>query len=84
MANTSSAKKAIRQTKKRTVLNLAKKKAVKESVRAALDAIEANASDVQEKLNAAFKSLDKAAKTNVIHANKAARMKSRLQRKANK
>lgn len=83
MANTASAKKAVRQTQKRTLRNLTKKKVVKERLKAAQAAIVEKKEDVQKALSAAQKALDKAAKKNTIHKNKAARLQSRLQKKAN-
>lgn len=83
MANTQAAKKDLRQTAKRTQRNLAKKKRIKEALHAALAAITGKQDNAQELVNTANKALDKAAKTNTIHPNKAARMKSSLQRKLN-
>ncbi|MFC1598220.1 30S ribosomal protein S20 [Patescibacteria group bacterium] len=83
MANTAAAKKDLRQTKKRTARNLAKKKKIKELTQATLKAIEEKSADAQEIVNKTYKALDKAAKTNTIHKNKADRMKARLQNKLN-
>lgn len=81
MANTSAAKKALRQTLKRTQLNLAKKKQIKETISAAKDALNESADDAAEKVSIAVKALDKAGKTHTIHQNKAARLKAALQHK---
>ncbi len=83
MPNKDAAKKALRQAQKCTVRNLAKKRKIKELVKASLKAIESKSNDAQATVVAAAKALDKAAKTNTIHRNRAARFKSRLQRKLN-
>lgn len=83
MPNKDSAKKALRQSAKRAVRNLAKKRKIKELVKSSLTAIESKASEVQKIVSATAKVLDKAAKSNTIHRNRAARVKSRLQRKLN-
>lgn len=83
MANTAAAQKDIRQTKKRTILNNTKRRAYKEAVKAARTAIEAGDAKAQELVLAANKMIDKAAKTNVLHPNRAGRLKSRLQKKLN-
>jgi small subunit ribosomal protein S20 len=66
------AKKKLRQDKKRTLDNLKMKKTFKKLIK------EAKASTAPEAVNAAFSSIDKAAKKNIIHKNKAARLKSAL------
>lgn len=83
MPNTSAAKKALRQTKKKTVLNIVRKKHVKETLKSASAAIEAQAENVQELVQKATKALDKAAKKNTMHPNKAGRLKASLQKKLN-
>jgi len=82
MPNTESAKKALRQNKRRRTVNLARKKVLKETIRQYRKLI------TQEKLTEAkgllpqvYKKLDKAAKVNLIKKNKAARLKSRLTKK---
>jgi ribosomal protein S20 len=75
MANTSSAKKAIRSQKKKTTTNLRLRAAFREA-RKTLDS--------PEKLSMVYKQLDKAAKKHAIHPKTAARYKSRLTRKVNK
>lgn len=64
--------KKVRQDKRKTVINLKVKKAYKAAV------LVFRKKPTTEGLKAAFKALDKAAKTNVIHRNKASRLKSRL------
>lgn len=75
MPVTKQAIKKVRQDKRKTVINMHVKKAYKMAVgkfRKNPDA--AN-------LTSAFKALDKAAKVNIIHRNKASRLKSRLSKK---
>lgn len=64
--------KKVRQDKRKTVMNLKVKKAYKTAVLAFRKKPSADL------LKSAFKALDRAAKTNVIHKNKSARLKSRL------
>ncbi len=84
MANKNAAKKDIRQTKKRTALNNVKRRAYKDAMKAARTAIAAGDDKAQELVLAANKLIDKAAKGNVLHANRAGRLKSRLQKSLNK
>lgn len=70
-----SAKKKLRQDKKRTLVN----KKLKNLLKIAVKTAEKKSSD--ENIRKAFKAVDKAAKANVIHKNKAARMKSALSKK---
>lgn len=67
-----SAKKALRQSIKRNLLNKKKKSAIKEIVKKTVD---------DKGMPKAQSIIDKAAKTGYIHKNKAARLKSRLARK---
>ncbi len=72
-------KKRLRQSLRRRARNLARKKAIKASIRRTLDAVQVgDVATAKEALAAAFKALDKAAKRGVIHKKKAARQKSRL------
>lgn len=64
-----SAKKALKQSRKRQINNLKKKKAIQEIKKKTKSA---------KDLSKAQSVLDKAAKTGYIHKNKAARLKSRL------
>ena len=79
MPITKSAKKALRQSKRRRVRNLVKKSKyralVKEFKKAIADKKFTEAKAILPKV---YKSLDKAAKVNVIRKNKASRLKSRL------
>jgi small subunit ribosomal protein S20 len=79
MPITSSAKKALRQSKTRRERNIKQKDAYKDAVKTYRKLAAAKQwSDATAKLPAVYKSLDKAAKTNVITKNKAQRLKSRL------
>ena len=79
MANTKSAKKAIRVQKRKRVINLTKINAYKKAKKTILDLLaKGDAKEAEKNLPNVYKHLDKAAKNNTIHPNKAARMKSRL------
>ena len=79
MPITRSAQKALRQSLRRRQRNLVKKEAYKRPVRDVRKLVAAGKSDEAKKLlPQLYKALDKAAKTNVIKKNKAARLKSRL------
>lgn len=67
--------KKVRQDKRKTAINLAVRGKYKKAVLAF------RKNPTATLLSAAFKALDRAAKTNVIHHNKAARLKSRLSKK---
>ena len=78
MANTKSAIKRIRQTATRTERNRADKSRMKTLRRKTLTAIEAGDKEEAVKASSAFSSVvDKAAKRNLIHPNKAANLKSK-------
>lgn len=66
------AKKKMRQDKKRTLQNKRVKTVFRELLK------KAKQQPTKENISAAFSSLDKAAKNNVIHKKKAARMKASL------
>ena len=82
MPNLRNAKKALKQAKKKTELNLVVKNTYKKAVKNAKKAVESNEKDLGEKLRLAQKKLDKAAKKGVIKNNTAARKLSRLMKKA--
>ena len=85
MANLSSAKKAIRQTKTRTLRNQKIKKVMKEHIKEVRSLIEDGKFDeAKEKMSITMKKIDKAAKRNVIHKKTASRYKSRLAQRLNK
>lgn len=81
MANTSSAKKAVRVIAKRTERNRSVRTGIKTTMK---KFIKADSAKKAEALRQAEKTLDQAAAKGVIHKNKAARQKSRLARQANK
>jgi small subunit ribosomal protein S20 len=83
MPNTSSAKKALRQTKKRTQLNIEIKDTYKKAIKVANKVIDTG-KDAKEEIRLAQKTLDKAAKKGVIKKNTAARKLSRLTAKSKK
>ncbi len=75
MANTSSAKKAVRVIAKRTERNRGTRTGIKTAIK---KVVKAEAGQGEEALREAVKTLDQAAAKNLIHKNKAARKKSRL------
>ena len=78
MANTKSAIKRNRQTLIRTERNRAEKSRMKTLRKKTLAAIEAGNMEEAQKASSLFSSVvDKAAKRNLIHPNKAANLKSR-------
>lgn len=79
MPRTKSAIKALRSSRRKRVFNLATIGKYKDAVKAVKKAIAGKKRDEAVKLlSSTYKQLDKAAKKRVIHANKAARLKSRL------
>ncbi|WP_016992488.1 30S ribosomal protein S20 [Lysinibacillus boronitolerans] len=82
MPNIKSAIKRVKVNEKANIANSQAKSAMRTTVKKAENAIAANAENKQELLQAAFKSLDKAASKGLIHKNAAARKKSRLAKKA--
>lgn len=77
MANTSSAKKAIRSSARKNVINLRVKRSYKEAKKDLEKSI-TEKGDSKKLLAVVYKKIDKAAKLNVIHKNTASRYKSRL------
>lgn len=81
MAITSSAKKAIRVSKRKKVLNERREKTMKEAIKKLEKALKAGSKEEALKmLPGAFAAVDKAAKRGIIKKNTAARKKSRLAR----
>ena len=79
MPITKSAKKASRQSARRRTRNILRKDAVREVVGKIKKLVMLNKqSEALALLPQAYKALDKAAKTNVIHKNTASRKKSQL------
>ncbi|MGC9398456.1 MAG: 30S ribosomal protein S20 [Anaerolineae bacterium] len=84
MANTKSAKKAIRSSHRKWLRNRYVKGKMRSAVKAVRDAIEAGDAEMAQALMPkAAKELDKAARKQIIHKNKAARLKSRLMSQIN-
>ena len=81
MANTKSSKKDIRKTATRTAANRAVRARIKTLVKASAKAEGADSIKASGALLAS--AVDKAVKKGVVHANKAARVKSRIDRAAN-
>lgn len=78
MPITKSAKKALRQSLRRHKGNLLKKEAYKDVIKQIKKEVASGKiKDAEKLLPLLYKTLDKAAKTNVIKKNKAARLKSR-------
>ncbi len=85
MPNSSSAKKRMRQDAKRRLANRSKASAMRTAIRRVQQAAtEGDDGKLQAAVNLAYKRIDKAAKTNVIHANTAARRKALVARHAAK
>ena len=79
MAITSSAKKALRASKRKRVFNLRRQTAIETPLRQFKKfIISKSANEAKKLIPALYKALDKAAKTGAIKANTAARRKSRL------
>ena len=79
MANTSSAKKRIRQNVKRRARNRWRKELVKDAVRQFSQSVsDGDKGKAAEGLRAVYKQLDKVAAKGAIHKKTAARRKSRL------
>lgn len=82
MANLYASIKDIRKTKRRTRDNDLKRKNIREARKAIEKAIKDKDVKKATELMPSFqKAIDKAAKTNLIHKNKAARLKSRMNSK---
>jgi len=72
MPVTKSARKALKQEKRRAAENQRVKNAYKKAIRFFKENVSANS------LNMAYKKIDQAAKKHLIHQNKASRLKSQL------
>ena len=85
MAHSKQAKKRVRQTEKKRVINRQVKMEIKSKVRKLLEAVTANnAQEAQCHLKEAGKLLDKAARRGTIHRKNAKRRISRLAKKVQK
>lgn len=81
MANTSSAKKAIRVSARKRIINLRRNRQYKEDRKEVMKAVaNKNKAEAEKLLPSAFKSIDKAAKGGVLHQNTADRYKAQLAR----
>lgn len=81
MPTTRSAKKRLRQNIARRTRNRSVKSALKTELRQVREAVAAgNLPKAEEEYRTAARKLDRAGAANVIHRNKAARVKSRLQK----
>lgn len=79
MANTKSAKKAVRQSRRRTKINQARRSRMRTFVRAVEEAISTgSATAAQEALRLAEPELMRAARKGILHKNTASRKVSRL------
>ena len=79
MPNTTSAKKALRQTIKRRILNRSQRSALRTAVKKLRTALEGtDTAVIQTAFQLATKKFDQAADKHLIHKNSAARSKSRL------
>lgn len=79
MAITTSAKRAVRVSKRKKVYNDRRKKALKETLKEVRTLATATSKkEAMAALSKAYQAIDKAAKTNVIKKNTASRKKSRL------
>ncbi|MBU2101433.1 30S ribosomal protein S20 [Patescibacteria group bacterium] len=85
MPNTKSAKKALRQSERKRVRNLRGKRDLLSIIKNYKKSVEAGDTEsASSQLPKVYKSLDKAAKTNLIKKNKAGRLKSRLTKRLGK
>ncbi len=83
MANTRSALRDIKKSRKRALRNQSVRSAIKTFVKKTRGAIQTGDEQATELLSATSALVDKAAKRNIIHKNAANRRKSRLARQLN-
>jgi small subunit ribosomal protein S20 len=81
MPNIKSAIKRVKSSQKAEDLNIAQKNAMRTAVKRAETAKAENAENTDELVSYAVKQVDKANKKNLLHSNKASRMKSKLMTK---
>ena len=84
MPNIKSAKKRVLVNKTKAARNKSTNSALKTAIKKANAAIDTNAANKAEVVNAAFAKIDQAAAKGLIHKNNAARKKSALAGKLNK
>ena len=82
MPNLQNAKKALRVSDRKRVINDSRRRAMKEAIRSTKTAIKSDAKAIQKELSSAYQAIDKALKRGVIKKNTAARKKSRLSKSA--
>ncbi|GGB04513.1 30S ribosomal protein S20 [Macrococcus hajekii] len=80
MPNIKSAIKRVTTSQKAQDANISQKNDMRSAIKNAKAAIENNADNKQELVSSAVKKIDKAAKNNLIHSNKAGRLKSQVMR----
>ncbi|MCU5746403.1 30S ribosomal protein S20 [Staphylococcus sp. SQ8-PEA] len=78
MPNIKSAVKRVRKTEEAEHRNISQKNAMRTAIKRAKTAIKTDASEKDELIRFALKKIDKAAQRNLIHSNKADRIKSSL------
>ncbi|HIZ70565.1 MAG TPA: 30S ribosomal protein S20 [Candidatus Atopostipes pullistercoris] len=83
MATSAQAKKRVRQNEKNRARQKGQATATRSAIRKVIAAAEENAENTNELLNDALGLIDSAASKGLIHKNKAAREKSRLQKIVN-
>lgn len=86
MPTSSSAEKRLRQNRKRRARNRSWKSRARTARRRLLEALDAGADEetLRERLGEVVSLLDRLVSKGIFHANKAARWKSRLQRRVNR
>lgn len=82
MANTYSALKRVRQTKRKTAVNRANKGTLRASLRG-LRASLAKGAPEKEQISSTVSRIDKSVRKGLLHRNTASRLKSRLMKRAN-
>jgi small subunit ribosomal protein S20 len=80
MPITKSAEKALRSSMRKKAVNDRRAKTMKDAIKTVEKFVKKEVSVAREKLSAAYKAIDKAAKTGIIKKNTAARRKSKLAR----
>ena len=83
MPHTEHRKKTLRKAREANEINRARRSSVRKSLKSARTAVSEGKADAQT-LQEATKRIDKAAEYGVMHPNKAARLKSRLAKAANR
>ena len=83
MPNIKSAKKRVKVTATKTLINKAFNSSLKTEIKKANAAIDGNAADKEAAVRVAIKKIDQAAAKGVLHKNTASRKKSALDKKLN-